>query len=108
MASDDDKVKKGQRTDFLGALKESTSNAQDATKDATKEDQLAATFDDGQSSNLIQSALTDVTHPVSFSNATLSEPSKANERDSLSQLLEEITDATASDQPNPQGVQETK
>ena len=95
--------KTGQRTDFLGALKESNSNAaasQETAKDQNKNEEadsppppLTATFDDGQTSSLIRSTLADVTHPVSFSNTTLSEPAKSTDRDSLSQLFEEITDA---------------
>lgn len=95
--------KTGQRTDFLGALKESNSNAA-ASQETAKSDQnkteeaasppppLTATFDDGQTNSLIRSTLADVTHPVSFSNTTLSEPAKSTDRDSLSQLFEEITD----------------
>ena len=95
--------KTGQRTDFLGALKESNSNAaasQETAKDQNKTEEadsppppLTATFDDGQTSSLIRSTLADVTHPVSFSNTTLSEPAKSTDRDSLSQLFEELTDA---------------
>ena len=95
--------KTGQRTDFLGALKESNSNAaasQETAKDQNKTEEadsppppLTATFDDGQTNSLIRSTLADVTHPVSFSNTTLSEPAKSTDRDSLSQLFEEITDA---------------
>lgn len=96
--------KTGQRTDFLGALKESNSNAAAASQETAKSDQnkteeaasppppLTATFDDGQTNSLIRSTLADVTHPVSFSNTTLSEPAKSTDRDSLSQLFEEITD----------------
>ena len=94
--------KTGQRTDFLGALKESNSNAaasQETAKDQNKTEEadsppppLTATFDDGHINSLIRSTLADVTHPVSFSNTTLSEPAKSTDRDSLSQLFEEITD----------------
>ena len=109
--TDDEKAKKGQRTDFLGAFKEST-NASTSdgvvdAKDVSKDDTLAATFDDGQSNSLIRSTLADVTHPVSFSNTALSgEPVKSvtDERDSLSQLFEEMTDAQA----NQSQGQETK
>ena len=97
--------KTGQRTDFLGALKESNSNqAAAASQETAKSDQnkteeaasppppLTATYDDGQTNPLIRSTLSDVTHPVSFSNPTLSEPAKSTDRDSLSQLFEEIND----------------
>ena len=96
--------KTGQRTDFLGALKESNSNQAAASQETAKSDQnkteeaasppppLTVTFDDGQTNSLIRSTLADVTHPVSFSNTTLSEPAKSTDRDSLSQLFEEITD----------------
>ena len=107
---DSDKLAKKtcQRTDFLGALKESNSSSQSSavvsqenSKDQNKTEEaadsppptLTATFDDGQSNSLIRSTLADVTHPVSFSNTTLSEPAKSTDRDSLSQLFEEITDA---------------
>ena len=107
---DSDKLAKKtcQRTDFLGALKESNSSSQssavvsqETSKDQNKTEEaadsppppLTATFDDGQSNSLIRSTLADVTHPVSFSNTTLSEPAKSTDRDSLSQLFEEITDA---------------
>ena len=96
--------KTGQRTDFLGALKESNSNQAAASQETAKSDQnkteeaasppppLTVTFDDGQTNSLIRSTLADVTHPVSFSNTTLSEPAKSTDRDSLSQLFEEIND----------------
>jgi hypothetical protein len=97
--------KTGQRTYFLGAFKESNSNqAAASSQETAKSDQnkteeaasppppLTATFDDGQTNSLIRSTLADVTHPVSFSNPTLSEPAKSTDRDSLSQLFEEITD----------------
>ena len=90
----------------MGALKESNSNqAAAASQETAKSDQnkteeaalppppLTATFVDGQTNSLIRSTLADVTHPVSFSNTTLSEPAKSTDRDSLSQLFEEITDA---------------
>ena len=90
---------------FLGALKESNSNqAAAASQETAKSDQnkteeaasppppLTATYDDGQTNPLIRSTLSDVTHPVSFSNPTLSEPAKSTDRDSLSQLFEEIND----------------
>merc|ERR1719189_1542219 len=103
---DSDKLAKKtcQRTDFLGALKESNSSSQASSQETVKDQNkteeadsppppLTATFDDGQSNSLIRSTLADVTHPVSFSNTTLSEPAKSTDRDSLSQLFEEITDA---------------
>jgi len=84
-SEESDKAKKGQRTDFLGALKES---AKDASEKVAKEDDLASLDD-----NLIRSTLVDVTHPVSFASSTLSE--SKNNSDTLSQLFEEITDAQA-------------
>merc|ERR1719219_437762 len=103
---DSDKLAKKtcQRTDFLGALKESNSSSQASSQESAKGQNkteeadsspppLTATFDDGQTNTLIRSTLADVTHPVSFSNTTLSEPAKSTDRDSLSQLFEDITDA---------------
>ena len=92
----DKNSKKSQRTDFLGALKESSN------KEATKEtkddpDQLGTGFDDSQSNDLIRSTLVDVTHPVSFASTSLSESKNDDHHhdqpDTLSQLFEEITDA---------------
>ena len=121
--------KTSQRTDFLGALKESSSSTSsvsasgsssqdqsgkdgkgggpdvEVVRDQASPPPLTATFDDGQTNTLIRSTLADVTHPVSFSNTTLSEPAKSTDRDSLSQLFEDITDAEAAAQAN---SQETK
>merc|ERR1712107_553490 len=86
-SEESDKSKKGQRTDFLGALKEST---KDNSKDSNKDPDDLGTFDhDSRSNNLIRSTLVDVTHPVSFATSTLSEA----KNDTLSELFEEITDA---------------
>ena len=105
--------KTGQRTDFLGALKESNSNQAAASQETAKSDQnkteeaasppppLTVTFDDGQTNSLIRSTLADVTHPVSFSNTTLSEPAKSTDRDSLSQLFEEINDVQEAQAQDP-------
>ena len=90
----DEKAKKGQRTDFLGAFKES----KEASKEQDGKDEDIGNFDDGQ--NIIRSTLADVTHPVSFSNSTLQNheaPKQAEERDSLSQLLDEMTDQANQD-----------
>ena len=100
--------KKSQRTDFLGALKESSSSAtQENAKAEQKEEADLNTFDpDGQSNTLIRSTLADVSHnPVSFSNTSLSE-SKSSERDTLSRLFDEMADAQ--EVADNQQVQESK
>ena len=95
----DKNSKKSQRTDFLGALKESSNKeASKETKDDQADQLGAATgFDDSQSNDLIRSTLVDVTHPVSFATtASLSESKNDDHHeptDTLSQLFKDITDA---------------
>ena len=99
--------KKCQRTDFLGAFKEtSSSQAQpDANKESAKNEEEINNFDDSQSSALIRSTLADVNHAVSFSNVV---ESASKPSDSLSELFDQMTDNNQGQAPPDPQNQEMK